>query len=183
MLTKLPPISSHRSITTAPTATPTIAPAVLTAPPPVDTALALAGASPANVVVALNPPTVLFAPCTILLASRDVLAAAMTGTLVSVAPQTQWLKLPANMLTQNGASDALHAMAPGSSKHDLSSRQEASDAELTQRVIGAQDEDAQHPNQFAEDEERHVDAAVQERGNPAHALVCLASGTGFGTAE
>lgn len=77
------------------------------------------------------------------------------------------------MLTQKGASDALHAMAPGSSKHDLSSRQEDRDAEFTQRVIAAQDEEAQQPNQFADDEERHVDAAVQERGNPVHALVCL----------
>ena len=99
-----------------------------------------------------------------------------------MAPHTQWLKLPANILTQKGASDALHAMAPGSSKHDLSPRQEDRDAEFTQRVMAAHDEEAQHPNQFAEAEERHVDAALQERGNPIYGLVCLSSGTGYGTA-
>jgi hypothetical protein len=48
----------------------------------------------------------------------SLVALARTPTLVALAPHTQWLIVPslilANMLTQNGADEAVHAMAAGS---------------------------------------------------------------------
>jgi hypothetical protein len=107
----------------------------------------------------------------VVLALTVVLALANTATLVARAPQTQCLMDPANMSMQKGASAALHAMAPGSSKQDSSSRQEDNEAEFMQRVIAEHDSDAQQPNQFADEEYRHVDDAVQETGNSGEVLL------------
>jgi uncharacterized membrane protein YeiB len=120
---------------TIPPATPTIAPAVCIAPPPVlltlDAAAAFADDAAAGAAAAAAAAGVPFTaprlavdctpPWTILLASAVELALASvlvalasTATLVALAPHTQWLMDPANMFTQLGAEEALHAMAMGS---------------------------------------------------------------------
>lgn len=120
----------HKNTANAPTATPIIAPAVCIAPPPVLLTLdgALCPVTDPDGVGRFNAPAppLLFGPsCLIALAPRVtlvlpalVVALAATFTLVAVAPQIQWFIVPwlmlACMFTQNGADEAVHAIAAGS---------------------------------------------------------------------